>query len=296
MSRMPTPPLPKSLPGGSADFQHRDIDFALDEDIPAHWIRDDCHVTRFYDAMSIMFPEGERTFIESVLHFRDQVRAPVLRAAVKEFTTQEAMHTREHLRDHRRLARQGVPVARLERQVAKQQIFARRYFSAAFRLAATACLEHFTAMFADGFLRDPRNLDGAYPTMVRFWRWHALEEIEHKAVAFDVLTVAVPRPAWRYLLRCSAMLLVTAVFSTLLWRMTFALIRHDGRALDVRGWAHLLWVQCGKPGVFRRMLPQWVAWFSPRFHPWRHDNRDLIAAYAREFEGSKHSSSGEDRQ
>jgi predicted metal-dependent hydrolase len=264
-------------------FRRRDIEFRLHAGIPIHWLGGHCHFTRFYDALSIMFPEGERSFIESVRRFRDRVHDEALALAVTEFIAQEALHTREHARYNRWLARQGVPVASLEQRVAKQQAFARRYLPASVRLAFTACLEHFTAMFADCVLRDPRALAGAHPRMAHLWRWHALEETEHKAVAFDVFTAALGGPIRRYLLRCTAMLFVTAIFSTLLWRMTFTLVRHDRRAGDVRGWLELLHMQFVRPGMFRSMIPNWLAWFSPRFHPWRHDNRALIRRYADQF-------------
>jgi predicted metal-dependent hydrolase len=33
----------------------------------------------------------------------------------------------------------------------------------------------------------------------------------------------------------------------------------------------------GKPGVIRRIFPAWLAYFLPGFHPWKHDDRALIA-------------------
>jgi predicted metal-dependent hydrolase len=266
-------------------FRRRDIDFSMDAPVPVHWLDGHCHLTRFYDAMSIMFPEGERAFIESVKLFRDRIGDDeALRLAAKEFIAQEALHTREHARYNRRLAEQGAPVATLERRVAGQQAFARRYLPASVRLAITACLEHFTAMFADCFLREPSNLAGAHPLMADLWIWHAVEETEHKAVAFDVFNAAVPGPIRRYLLRCTAMLFVAPIFSSLLWQMTFALVRHDGHAGDMRGWRHLLRTLFMRPGPLTRMVPRWLAWFSPRFHPWRHDNRELLGRYAQQFD------------
>lgn len=263
----------------------RDIDFGMDAQIPVHWFADNCHMTRFFDAMSIMFPEGERAFIESVQHYRHRVGNDTeLARTVTEFVAQEALHSREHVRYNRRLQEQGAPVEQLERCVAAQQAFARRYLPPGARLAITVCLEHFTAMLADQILRDPRNLEGAHSAMTDIWRWHALEETEHKAVAYDVFTAAIRGPLRRYLVRCLAMLVVTPIFSSLLWSMTFELVRHDGRARDCRGWLGLLRHQFVRPGPLIRMVPRWCAWFRPGFHPWQHDNHALIERFSQRFD------------
>src|SRR3546814_16965350 len=64
------------------------------------------------------------------------------------------------------------------------------------QLAATCALEHFTATLANAILADPAHLAGADAEAQRMWRWHAIEEIEHKAVAYDTwvhATRALPR-------------------------------------------------------------------------------------------------------
>lgn len=272
-------------PAATPPLRRRDIAFDFGERIPVHWLGGHCHRTRFYDAMSIMFPEGERAFIESVQHYRDRIGVDAsLQRTVAEFVAQEALHSREHVRYNRHLQAHGAPVERLERWVAGQQAFARRYLAPAVRLAITVCLEHFTAMFADQMLRDPRTLEGAHPSMADIWLWHALEETEHKAVAFDVLEVAIAGAFRRYALRTTAMLFVTPIFFTLLWRMTFQLIRHDGRAADLRGWATLLRERLVGSGSLVRMFPQWCAWFRPGFHPLRHDSRALIERYSGRYD------------
>jgi uncharacterized protein len=269
-------------------FRRRNIDFGMCSPIPTFWRGGDCHRTRFYDAMSIMFPEGERAFIESVQLHRDRIGDnPALQREVTEFAAQEALHGREHRRYNERLEAQSAPVAKLERRVAAQQDFARRFLPASVRLAITICLEHFTAMFADQLLRHPRILASAEPTMADIWLWHALEETEHKAVAFDVFTAALRGPVRRYALRCTVMLFVTPIFSSLLWSVTFALVRHDRRATDVRGWLRLLGEQFLSPGPLTRMVPKWLAWFIPGFRPWMHDNRALIEAFSARFDGMR---------
>ncbi|SAK39111.1 metal-dependent hydrolase [Caballeronia glebae] len=276
-------------------FERRDIDFRLLGPMPRFWLASDCHRTRFYDAMSLMFPEGERAFIEAVQLHREKIRDnPELQREAAEFVAQEALHTREHLRYNAQLAAQGLPVRALEARVAAQQAFARRFLPPSVRLAITACLEHFTAMFADQLLRSPDVFVDACDGVADLWRWHALEEIEHKAVAFDVFAAAVPGSFRRYVMRCTAMLAVTLIFSTPLWRMTFSLVRCDGRVRDLRGWMRLLRDQLISPGTLTRMTPRWFAWFAPGFHPWQHDNRDLIRKYRPRFDAMAKAGSNRD--
>jgi hypothetical protein len=65
--------------------------------------------------------------------------------------------------------------------------FRERLLTAKSNLASTAALEHFTATLAEQLLSDPdvRAMVG-HEAMRNLFLWHALEEAEHKAVAFDV--------------------------------------------------------------------------------------------------------------
>jgi predicted metal-dependent hydrolase len=259
-------------------IQRRDIDFGMERDIPRHWLAGDCHRTRFFDALSIMFPEGEKFFIDSVRQLQDRAAGDTeLQEQVGAFIVQEALHRREHRAYNARLAAQGAPVASLEARVISRQARARHRLSARGQLAITICLEHFTAMLAHQILLHGNNLAGADERMASIWRWHAVEETEHKAVAFDLFTRVQANPVLRYLRRCAAMLWVTLLFSSDVWRFTFALVKADGRAADWRGWRRLLARQFVAPAPLLRIIPHWLAWFKPGFHPWQHDNRALLA-------------------
>ena len=75
-------------------------------------------------------------------------------------------------------------------------------------------LEHFTAIFAHELLADPRHLAAAEPEAQAMWRWHAIEEIEHKGVAYDTWLHATrhwPR-CKRWKVKAKVMLLVTRNF------------------------------------------------------------------------------------
>ena len=110
------------------------------------------------------------------------------------------------------------------------------------------------------------------------WIWHAIEEVEHKAVAFDTY-VHVTRglkPAKRWAIRSLVFWRVSKNFVRGRSRDTLALLRQDG-ITGLRAWAGLLWYLFGKPGALRKVFPMWLSYFRPSFHPWDHDDRHLIA-------------------
>ncbi|CAB3759225.1 metal-dependent hydrolase [Burkholderia sp. MSh2] len=273
-ARPASPPIPR-----------RDLRFPLDDAVPRYWYRGWCHVTRFFDAFSIMFPLGERFFIDSVAHFRDKIPAGTpLADDVAGFIHQEATHIREHRAYNQRLAAQGAPVDALEALIRRRQQTSLAAMPALTRLALTACLEHYTAILADQLLTHPEILDGAEPTMAAIWRWHAVEETEHKAVAFDVLATVEPRPLRRYLIRCGAMLAVSVYFVLDLAYFIYRLAAADRQRRNVREWVRLQWWLFVHPGVFTRIAPAWLFWFAPWFHPARLDSGDVLRAARRTLE------------
>ena len=138
-------------------------------------------------SLSSVFPDGEDFFVRSVRHYRDQITDPELQQQVKGFIGQESMHGREHRRFNRRLAELGYPTRRIERFTKWGLGHRSRLAPPISNLAATAALEHFTAILAERFLtrEDLREMCG-HDAARDLFVWHALEESEHKAVAFDV--------------------------------------------------------------------------------------------------------------
>ncbi|MBK5376001.1 metal-dependent hydrolase [Pseudomonas sp. TH43] len=261
-----------------ADIPRRDVRFALDEQIPRYWYRGWPHVTRFFDGLSIMFPLGEKLFIDSVVHFRKAIeKHPVLAQAVDAFVYQEAAHIREHRAYNRLLAAQGAPIDALEQLLLRRQEVGKK-FSPAMRLAMTASLEHFTAILSDQLLRHPAVLNGADAKMAMLWRWHAIEETEHKAVAYDVLRVVVSNPLRRYLKRCGVMLIMTGYFAVDVMYFIYRLAGNDGQRRNGREWLRLLGWLFVHPGPLTRVFPRWLAWFMPGFHPNHLDTREALQA------------------
>lgn len=157
-------------------------------EVPKHFgAEGDVVLSHVAACLSSVFPDGEDFFVRSVRHFRDQIEDPVLKRDVAGFIGQEAMHGREHRDLNTRLADLGYPTKHFERMTRRGVKLGERVLSPKVCLAATAALEHFTATLAELILTDPEARDLFGDDEVKnMFLWHALEESEHKAVAFDV--------------------------------------------------------------------------------------------------------------
>lgn len=155
--------------------------------LPKHFAADDDLIGSHLIAMlSAVFPDGEDFFVRSVRNVRDQVTDPELKRQVAGFIGQEAVHGREHRVLNERLAELGYPTHRVEKLVKWGLGTRERIMSPTSNLAVTAALEHFTATFAELVLTDERAREMIGGEVEELLLWHALEESEHKAVAFDV--------------------------------------------------------------------------------------------------------------
>ena len=255
----------------------RDRRFGRGEATPRWWHGGNPYASALYNALSATFPLGEAYFVESVRKFRDGAPEP-LASEIRAFTTQEVIHSREHLAFNRRAADAGYDLKPLETRVAERLALTRER-APIVSLAATMALEHFTAILAHELLADPRHLAGADQATADLWRWHATEEIEHKGVAYDTWLHATK--AWpkrkRWEVKAKVMMLVTRNFIVDRTAGALELLRQDG-ITGLRAWANLLWYMWIRPGMIRKIFAAWVSFFLPGFHPWNEDDRALIAA------------------
>lgn len=260
----------------------RDRRFGRDKAPPRWWLNNDPIATAWHNALSATFPRGEALFIESVKAHRDGV-PPKLEAEIRAFVKQEINHTREHIVLNKAAAEAGYDMDRIDRRIEELMVEIRKR-PAIVNLCATMALEHYTAMMAHEFLANPKHFAGGDPETIALWRWHAIEEIEHKGVAFDTFMHATRDwSTWRrYKLKSLMMLVITQNFVRNRWKDTLELLAQDGLT-GFRVKAKLAWYLFGTPGVLRKIVPAWFAYFMPGFHPWKHDDRALIGKAESEF-------------
>lgn len=258
-----------ALPKSGITVRRMDFEFA---DIPRYWFNGDVLVTHLLNAMSATFPEGERFFVESVRAFREGITDPLLQKEVSAFIGQEAMHAKEHDTFNRYLEMTGLDMADVERRIKSNIDRARREAPPEFQLAMTCALEHFTAILAEQFLSKPELFENVDPQMRNLLIWHAIEETEHKGVAFDVFRSQVGDEE----LRIRVMRLVTFYFTMRNAMYTVRLMKSDGKLFSPSAWYKGIKTLWGKKGLFRGMLPSYLEYYERDFHPWQRDTRALV--------------------
>ena len=260
----------------------RDQRFGRESKPGRWWLNNDPVATAWHNALSATFPRGEAFFIEAVKAHREGA-GPKLEAEIRAFVKQEINHTREHIAFNRAAVEAGYDLDFIDQRVAANLELTKDR-PAILNLAVTMALEHYTAMMAQEFLANQKHFAGAEPETAAMWRWHAIEEIEHKGVAYDTWLHATKD--WtrgkRWKVKSIMMLIVTTNFIRNRWQDTLELLAQDG----LTGWkmkAKLAWYLLGTPGVLRRIFPAWLSYFLPGFHPWNHDDRALIGKHDSEF-------------
>jgi predicted metal-dependent hydrolase len=263
----------------------RDRRFGRDNAPRRWWLNGDPVASCWFTALSLTFPRGEAFFIESVKANRAGA-PPRLDGEIRSFVRQEVNHSREHIVFNRAAEAAGYDVAAIDARVAKLIAEANAQRPIA-RLAVTMALEHFTAMFAHDFLANPEHFMDSDIEQAELWRWHAVEEIEHKGVAYDTWLHATREwPKFRrWWVRSLVMLDVSIRFITHRTRDALDLMEQDGIPRG-RGRRKLLWYLYGRPGILRRIFPAWLGYFLPGFHPWNTDDRRLIARYESDYEAA----------
>jgi predicted metal-dependent hydrolase len=263
----------------------RDLRFGRGRAMKRWWLNDDPFATAFYNSLSVTFPKGEGFFIDSVRNFRDGT-SPRLAAEIQAFIKQEVIHTREHVAFNRHVTDQGYDISKLDAHIDAALALTKGRPPTA-SLAATMALEHFTAIIANQLIANPRHLAGGDEQAVALWRWHAAEEIEHKGVAYDTwLHATKDWSRWmRWKIKALVMLGTTARFFDGRYRGMLELLRQDG-ITGFRAHRGIIWYALGRPGMARKVLGAWVSFFLPGFHPWKHDDRNLIGLAESDYQAA----------
>lgn len=243
----------------------------------------DCPVkTHLFNAIAMITPAFERLAISSVLPWQKHITAPLLKEQIKGFVSQESAHGSAFIRFNQLLAKQGYAVKPRARTTLQRFQWVANKVSPKMHLSFTLAAEHLTAILSDLFLRESHWLEKAEPTCAALWRWHAIEEIEHKAVAFDLYETL----KGGYFRRIVGMIIITLWLSGALLSHFWYLVFQDN-AWRKRGFWRKYWqVFWGRSGVFCKIfLPYW-RYYLPSFHPWHYNNQTLLEAWKKQIAAS----------
>ena len=260
-------------------------------DLPRHFAADgDILGSHVLTVLSSVFPDGEDFFVRSVEAVRDRIEDPNLRDDVEGFIGQESMHGREHRVLNERLAEVGYPTRAIATSLRGTLRLRERVQSERFNLAVTAALEHYTATLAETLLTYPEARGEIGHEGVRhLLMWHALEESEHKAVAFDVYRAVGGSER----MRKAAMWVVHVnfVLETGVWTLISLAMDPDARRHPLRVLRGLgrLW---RSPFTSRRTIDQLFQYHRQGFHPNDRDTTALIAEWRAELFGPEGRLSG----
>ena len=248
-----------------------------------HYVNGDLVMSHVVSVLSAMFPPGEDFFVRSVKRHADQVTDPELKEQVAGFIGQEVTHGREHRELNRRLQEMGYPTHRVSRMAKAGLLRNERLLPPKVQLAMTAALEHYTATLAETLLTDPRAQELLGESEVRsMLLWHALEESEHKAVAFDVYRQVIGDEKFRIrVMRFTTVAFLTAVVGHTLLSLLGDRATYNPRRLG-RSIAELR----HSPFLSRRVMLRLREYNTVGFHPDDNDATELLDRWRAELFGA----------
>jgi predicted metal-dependent hydrolase len=275
------------MPSGSASVPMRPMDFeSWIADLPKFFAADgDVVMSHVLAVLSAVFPDGEDFFVRSVTAARGEIPAGPLADNVEGFIGQESMHGREHRVLNDRLAELGYPTPQIARYVRAVTAVRERIQGRKANLGFTAALEHYTATLAETLLTDPdaRHAIG-HPGVRYLLVWHALEEAEHKAVAFDVFKHVGGSEMMRQVTMWITHM--TFVLETGIWALISMLRDSDTRSQPMAV-ARSFWRLRRSPFLKKRPVAQLFQYHKIGFHPNDRDTSRLIEQWREELFGDE---------
>src|SRR3569623_1439077 len=257
--------------GATFPVRRPEFDFSA---TPKYWFGDNAMLTHFMQGMAALFPDGEMFFVKSVRAVRDQVKDEALQKEISAFIGQEAMHSKAHLALDNHQEAQGLPLKEIEQLALNLLGIVHKAGSKKLDLSITCALELFTATWAQQFLEHQKTHDlMADPTMRKMWTWHAIEESEHKAVAFDTYKAI----GGDYPTRAAGMVIAMLGLSAALVHIEVKMKRHDKQLTNWKRWRVGLKEMFGTRGFFTPPIPKLFDYFRPGFHPNDHEADKALA-------------------
>lgn len=251
----------------------RHMDFSLDDNLPRYMFKNNPMISGLIYALSESFPRGEEMFIASVRAHQHKITDPELKQDVRAFIGQEAHHGKQHRLLNTLVSQRGFPNAFYDRLVrfllaASKRLHGKR------QLALTVGFEHVTATFGAEFLRKNHLIcDQTDERINQLLVWHAIEEIEHKTVAFDVYQKTLKSNALRY----RTFVLGVFFFLTYLTVATTHYTIKEGQLFNFKAWREFFSFLYGKElGMMTQLFRDMKAYFRPDYDPRDDDHSELL--------------------
>lgn len=239
--------------------------------IRRHYFANSPVMSHLLTALSSTFPIGEQFFVHSVRNVRDKVKDENLQAQIAAFIGQEAMHSKAHAEFNAAWRSEDYNLDRFQAWLARKDDYVKNLHPK-IQLAITCAFEHFTALLGGYILRHPEVLATLDEDAAKLWVWHAIEEIEHRAVAFDVYQAVYGDDKIRRMIMRS----VTTGFASLtLYSATRLFLQDKKKSLPKVGGNIFGFYLLGK--MFLQLAPEYLAYFKTDFHPSEIDYTKLVS-------------------
>ena len=261
-------------------IERRRVKFDFQDIRSRSFSADNMVVSAFWVALSSTFPLGEAEFIRSVKLFEKQVSDAKLKAEIADFSAQEAHHAFQHRQVNKHFSELGFDVDRVEYVMDKKINSRIGVWSPKKRLMHTVCAEHMTAVMAHFVLTNSNSLE-YYPESFRnLFLWHAIEEIEHKSVAFDVYKHCVGDMG---ALKRHYLSFLFFEFPLTMYKVTRYLLKNMGHRTLWSERRELMRLLFGSEGMFGSVKHLYMMFLKKGFHPWNHDDSELVEEWKQQL-------------
>ena len=234
--------------------------------LSVNYYADDAVMTIFWNTLSMLFPEGEQFFVRAVRNYQDQIDNPTLRNEISGFIGQEAFHTLGHKGFNAHLESLGYPVKTVDKVLNQCLMFLNKR-SPRLALYVTCILEHYTATLATQLLDDPVHNSSVLGEARHMWLHHAIEEVEHRAVSYDVLRST--GGDFTKLTVDALFIPVSVVFAAVVAVLFgYNLFTQKVTLRELRSITKLL-------SLLKANTPKILDWFDSTFHPKLHNSKNI---------------------
>jgi predicted metal-dependent hydrolase len=184
---------------------------------------------------------------------------------------QEAMHGREHDRFNQALIKKGFDVETGVKSISKGLGLLKK-LTPIQQLACTVVMEHATAHLAIQWLSHADLNRLSDPKTLAMWQWHALEELEHKTVSYDVYKM-LNEDQWitRFIAVCAVMGVVLPVSIYAAIVIAYKHGSHKNREEFIQGLKLLF----GQDGFLRPLMTKAPDFLKKDFNPRNDDTVEL---------------------
>jgi len=246
------------------------------QDLPKYYFDNSPFKTHFLSGLSVIFPLGEKFFIDSVKNYQDKIIDADRKEELLTFIKQENWHSYAHQKYNLWVASHGLPAEYLEQLTFKKLERVKQKINKRGWLCISVGSEHITSIMAEHLLKHPELLDTMHPHFRQLWTWHAIEELEHKSVAINTLNTAGGGNL-RFV-----MILTTISFVSDIIRNTIILLHADKQLFKWKTLQDAISLLFNfKNGFVTKLVMPWFSFMKKDFHPDQIDHTPLMSKYSK---------------